>query len=283
MKALAGDDDNPAVEGFDPDVSAELYTTNGDMTGDAWEQLGTQAYTVELDGGAGPAVGGTDAARLAPARRLRLPGRRGGRAGRVREEPRLRAGPRRVGQAPGRARQSHLGNTAPDFVPTTFSISYGDPQTVEVNAKRSLGSVTRVLADQRRRACSAATRGVPGRRALRQARHLLPPAARPRDRGQGGRQGPGVVHGRGDDSSTPFTYTVTKRHRQQGAADDAPRTTPAAAPTRSTSRRPYAGPLYQDDYEQALKDAGIGYDVYDVDAQAAPRRRALGVLATTRR
>ena len=35
MEALAGDDDHPAVAGFDPDVSAELYTTNGDVTDDA--------------------------------------------------------------------------------------------------------------------------------------------------------------------------------------------------------------------------------------------------------
>ena len=27
-------------------------------------------------------------------------------------------------------------------MPTTFPVSYGDPQTVEVNAKRELGSVT---------------------------------------------------------------------------------------------------------------------------------------------
>ena len=51
MKALAGDDDHPAVAGFDPDVSAELYTTNGDVTGDAYNNWGTQAFTVELDGG----------------------------------------------------------------------------------------------------------------------------------------------------------------------------------------------------------------------------------------
>ena len=59
MKALAGDDDRPAVPGFDPDVSAELYTTNGDVTGDAYNAWGTQAYTVELDGGSGDGVGGT--------------------------------------------------------------------------------------------------------------------------------------------------------------------------------------------------------------------------------
>ena len=59
MTALAGDDDHPAVAGFDPDVSAELYTTNGDVTDDALRAFGTQAYTVELDGGTGPDVGGT--------------------------------------------------------------------------------------------------------------------------------------------------------------------------------------------------------------------------------
>ena len=37
---------------------------------------------------------------------------------------------------------SHLGNTAPDFVPSSFSISYGSPQTVQVDAKRELGDVT---------------------------------------------------------------------------------------------------------------------------------------------
>ena len=59
MAAIAGDDDNPAIPGFDPDVSAELYTTNGDVTDDALRSFGTQAYTVELDGGTGPDVGGT--------------------------------------------------------------------------------------------------------------------------------------------------------------------------------------------------------------------------------
>ena len=34
-----------------------------------------------------------------------------------------------------------LGIDVPDFVPATFAVSYGDPQTVEVNAKRELGTV----------------------------------------------------------------------------------------------------------------------------------------------
>ena len=41
------------VDVYDPDVAAELYTTNGDVTGDAYNNWGTQAYTVELSGGTG--------------------------------------------------------------------------------------------------------------------------------------------------------------------------------------------------------------------------------------
>ena len=49
MEALAGrDETNPAIPGYDPDLSAELYTTNGDITDDALHVDGTQAYTVEL-------------------------------------------------------------------------------------------------------------------------------------------------------------------------------------------------------------------------------------------
>src|SRR5205814_1334961 len=51
MKALVGDSATPAVPGFDPEVSAQLYTTNGDITGDALKYFKTQSFTVELDGG----------------------------------------------------------------------------------------------------------------------------------------------------------------------------------------------------------------------------------------
>lgn len=47
-ETLAGDDADPAIEGFDPDLSAELYTTNGDTTDHAHEAHGTLAFTPEL-------------------------------------------------------------------------------------------------------------------------------------------------------------------------------------------------------------------------------------------
>ena len=42
-EALAGDDANPAVPGYDPDLSAELYTTNGETTEHAHDRYGTLA------------------------------------------------------------------------------------------------------------------------------------------------------------------------------------------------------------------------------------------------
>ena len=48
-EALAGDDADPAVPGYDPDISAELYTTNGETTEHAHTEYGTLAYTPELD------------------------------------------------------------------------------------------------------------------------------------------------------------------------------------------------------------------------------------------
>ena len=49
--ALTGTDDNPAVEGFDPDVSAELYTTNGEFTDWAHGERGVLSWTPELSEG----------------------------------------------------------------------------------------------------------------------------------------------------------------------------------------------------------------------------------------
>lgn len=48
-ETLAGDDEDPAVIGYDPDISAELYTTNGETTEHAHGAYGTLAYTPELD------------------------------------------------------------------------------------------------------------------------------------------------------------------------------------------------------------------------------------------
>jgi len=47
-EALVGDDANPAVPGYDPDIAAELYTTNGETTEHAHNARGTLAFTPEM-------------------------------------------------------------------------------------------------------------------------------------------------------------------------------------------------------------------------------------------
>lgn len=46
--AMAGDDAHPAVPGYDPDISAELYTTNGDTDTHATVKYGTLGFTPEM-------------------------------------------------------------------------------------------------------------------------------------------------------------------------------------------------------------------------------------------
>ncbi len=47
-EAMVGDDANPAVPGYDPDISAELYTTNGDTDTHATVKYGTLGFTPEM-------------------------------------------------------------------------------------------------------------------------------------------------------------------------------------------------------------------------------------------
>src|SRR4051794_8746199 len=47
MTALAGDDANPGIPTFDPDVGADLYTTNGDTNDHMYKSTKTISYTPE--------------------------------------------------------------------------------------------------------------------------------------------------------------------------------------------------------------------------------------------
>ena len=77
-----------------------------------------------------------------------------------------------------------------------FAYSYGDPQPVQVLAKRSLGRRHAQVPHQRRRRAERPDVGVGRRRALQAGRRLLPRDAGRGDRHQPGRLGRGVVRGR---------------------------------------------------------------------------------------
>jgi hypothetical protein len=272
MKALAGDDDKPAVPGFDPDVSAELYTTNGDVTGDAYNNWGTQAYTVELDGGTGPEVGGTTGA-FAPQGFIYQDDEASVQA-EFSKNVDFAMDLLKSAKKPDEP-VSHLGNTAPDFVPTTFSISHGDPQTVEVDAKRSLGSVRvfwqinggRVQRGDLQEWQGGERYGESGTYYHRLRGQVS--GAKPGDKVQ-------VWFAKGNSSSDPFTYTLAKSTGNPVlllTSED------YSGRTSDVGSSPYPGPLYQDDYEAALNTAGVKYDVYDVDANGRTAASALGVLS----
>jgi hypothetical protein len=48
LAQMAGTDADPAVPGYDPDISAELYTTNGDTDSHMTEAFGTLGFTPEM-------------------------------------------------------------------------------------------------------------------------------------------------------------------------------------------------------------------------------------------
>jgi hypothetical protein len=273
MRALAGDSDKPAVPGFDPEVSAQLYTTNGDITGDALRYFDTQSYTVELDGGTGGPVGGTDGStgNFTP----------GGFVFQDSEADVQAEFEKNWDFALDLARSatdpddpvSHLNNKAPAMVPTKFATSTGNPQTVEVNAKRSLGAITAHWTINGGAEQTAPTTQFDGG-----GRYGRPGVYYHRMRAAATGTHPGdqvaVWFTGGGASTSPFTYSVTSDTGNPVLlmiAEDYTGNS-ALAPQSTT-------PYYLGAYTAALDQAGIAYDVYDVDAANRTAPSQLGVLS----
>ncbi|MGW4800231.1 M14 family metallopeptidase, partial [Nonomuraea sp. NPDC004297] len=121
-EALTGDDADPAVPGFDPDLGAELYTTNGDTNDHAHSRYGTLSWTPELNEGCdGCGFVFPDDEALVQAEFVKnLPF--------ALDVARSAVNPVEP--------VNHLGNTTPDFVLDPFGTSHGKTQVVQVNAKR---------------------------------------------------------------------------------------------------------------------------------------------------
>ncbi|NAZ88351.1 M14 family metallopeptidase, partial [Kineococcus indalonis] len=142
-EAMVGDDADPAVPGYDPDLSAELYTTNGDTDSHLQEAHGTLGFTPEMStcAAAAASVEGDAWEPEQCGSGFEFPD----------DEALVRAEfEKNVPFALAVARSaadpddpvSVVGRTAEDFRLDTFSVSHGDPQTVAVVAKRALRDVT---------------------------------------------------------------------------------------------------------------------------------------------
>jgi hypothetical protein len=277
MEALAGTDANPSVAGYDPDVGGELYTTNGEITDTMYLQHGILSYTIELDGGSGSPVGGTTTAGNA------VGSNPGGFVFQDRESDVEAVFAKNlpfmldlVRSAPTPDQPvSHIGATAPDFVPTAFPTSFGSPQTVEVNVRRALGEVTvhwqvegssAVHTGSTTEFAGGERYGQPGVYYHRMRGSVTGFSAGDRVR---------VWFTAGGKTSDPFTFTASAAGRNHRvlilSAEDYTGLSPNAAPV--------PGPAYLAPYLEALADAGIPADVYDIDAQGRNHADLLGVLS----
>ena len=276
--------DTRPIEGFDPGVGADLYTTNGTTDDYAYSKTGALTWTPELEEGCDGLW-------------LRLPGRRGACPGRVREEPAVRARPRAVDARPGRTRSpprqhdeavlprdgdldpEKSGNPLGDF---RFNVSYGDPQPVRVLAKRSLGAVTLKYringgAVQTRRDLRVAAGGErygPGGDVYYRLMRGVVTGTKP------GRQGEGLVRGRGQPGakSDSFTYigaVETGRRVLVVAAEDYSGISPAVQEARA--------PHYLSYYLDALAANGIQRRRLRRRRERPQAPSALGVLEPLRR
>jgi hypothetical protein len=138
-EAMAGDDANPAVPGYDPDISAELYTTNGDTDTHMTARYDTLGFTPEMSTceAASDSVPDDEWEAEDCGSGFEFPD----------DEELVQAEfekniPFALSVAESASDpddpESVVGREADNFRVDTFDVSYGDPQTVAVVAKRAL-------------------------------------------------------------------------------------------------------------------------------------------------
>ncbi len=278
-EAMAGDDANPAIPTYDPDISAELYTTNGETTEHAHSVYDTLAFTPEMATCETAAESVPDD-EWDPADCTSVfifPD----------DEELVQAEfEKNIPFAIATAQSaldpddpvSVVGRTAPDFVVDSFDVSYGDPQTVAVTARRSqvLRWMTYRINGGRPQFTFAPESqggeryGDEGEVYYGEFRGTVR-GARPGDTVQV--QFAGLDLRRGLVQSEPFTYTVAG----DSGADVLVIADEDVTGVNPTYPAGTAGPKYLDDYVAALDANGISHDTWDVDSQGVPH--PLGVLA----
>jgi hypothetical protein len=264
MTTLAGDDEEPAIPTFDPDVGAELYTTNGDTNDHMYAATQTMSYTPEgtpAASGSGFVFQDVEADVQAEFER----------------HVQFALDLAKSAENPTRP-NSHLGNKAPDFVVDTFKVSFGTPQIAQVNARRDLGRIQ-----------------------LKYQINNGPVQTRPTSEWDGGlRYGDegdywyhrmrGRVRGAEPGDRVVAWFEApdkNKRSRNFGyrvRSDSNAEVLVLAAEDYSGNSEfpPYEtrdGPFFLDYYTDALEANGIGYDVYNWDEEGRTAPDPLGVLS----
>ncbi|WFE43953.1 M14 family metallopeptidase [Verrucosispora sp. WMMD1129] len=278
-ETLVGDDANPAVPGYDPDISAELYTTNGDTDSHATVRYGTLGFTPEMSTCQAAAESDPDDQWLPEdcVSSFIFP-----------DDEKLIAAEvaKNIPFALSVAKSAHqpddpvsvVGRSTPDFVVDAFDVSYGRTQQVAAITRRSLKNVKLNWSINGGRTKSTRVREWRGGERYGDTHNDY--FAELRGKVTGARPGDRVRvwftatrPGRGKVSSERFSYRV---HDDIGgdvlvlAVEDVTGVSPAQDTTTAK---------YADEVAASLKAAGRSSDVYDFDAMGRAAPHHLGVLS----
>jgi murein tripeptide amidase MpaA len=281
FEALAGNDARPAIADFeedddgvlhitgnrfDPDLSSELYITNGDALDDAYHEHHILGFTPEGTEADDPNVSGFEFADDEDAIEAEFQRHR-----RFSLDLALNA-------ADPENAVSFLGRTTRNFYIESFPESWGDPQAVEVTAKRSLGALKLRYRINGGAARTASTKEWTGGERYgkdtgvyyHKVRGFVT-GTKPGDRVQ-----VWFETADGATKSDSFTYRAVNESRDDvlimSAEDYTGATNVPAYPT-------LQGPFYLSYYTKALDANKIDYDVYDVDDRDRTSPDWLGVLS----
>lgn len=278
-EAMAGDDANPAVPGYDPDISAELYTTNGETDDHAANRYGTMAFTPEMSTcQTASAVDPNDQWRPEDCVSVfSFPDDEGLIQAEFTKNIPFALSVAKSAKDPDDP-VSVVGRKAADLVADPFTVSYGTTQPVAVIAKRALKNLRinyrvnggRTVSDKVSEWKGGERYGNTNNRYYAEFRGTVR-RTKPGDSVEvwftGNKPGTGNVAGE------HFTYHVATDIGGQVlilAAEDVTGASPAQGVTTAK---------YASNYAATLAASGITSDVYDVDANNRTAPHPLGVLS----
>ncbi len=277
-EAMAGDDANPAIPGYDPDISAELYTTNGDTDTHMTEEYGTLGFTPEMSTceAASDSVAGDEWEADDCASGFNFPDDEGLIQAEFEKNIPFAISVATSADDPDDP-ESVVGRRAENFRVDTFDVSYGDPQTVAVVAKRAIRGLHmhyRIDGGRTRTADAREWRG--GERYGDENDDYYAEfrgVVRGADRGDDVRVWfEGYKKGKGEVRSESFVYRVAR-----DSGDDvlilANEDYTGVNPTYPAGTN---APKYVRAHRRAIRQAGYRADVWDVDRRGVPHD--LGVL-----
>jgi hypothetical protein len=277
-EAMAGDDADPAVEGYDPDISAELYTTNGDTDTHMTARYGTLGFTPEMSTceAASDSVPDDEWNAEDCGSGFEFPDDEELVQAEFEKNIPFALSVAESADDPDDP-ESVVGRRAEDFRVDSFDVSHGSPQSVAVIAKRALRKIELNYRIDGGRTRTARVSEWDGGEKYGDENDDYYAEFRGLVRGadEGDRVQAwftGVKRSAGRVSSRRFSFTVEEDSRADVLviADEDYRGVNPTYPAGTDE------PKYLDAHVQAIEDAGYEADVWDTDSQGVPHH--LGVL-----